>query len=201
MATFTDLFLGLDNLGIGDSLLPFLLIFVVVFAVLEKTKIIGEGRRNFNVVFSFIMALLVVIPHITGRYPPNQDVVTIINTAVPNVMVMVVGIVVLLLLTGVFGYAPLNFASSGFFSTIFIFASAGTVLYFFGLAAGLWQGAEIPPFLSFMQDPDTRAIIAVIASFVVIIGFITGGGPDTGKLGSMFGGAMDEFKKLLGGGR
>ena len=186
MATFTELFLGLDNLGIGDSLLPFLLIFVVVFAVLEKTKIIGEGKRNFNVVFSFIMALLVVIPHITGRYPPNQDVVTIINTAVPNVMVMVVGVVVLLLLTGVFGYAPLNFALSGFFSTVFILASVGTVLYFFGLAAGMWQGAQIPPFLSFLQDPDTRAVLLVVASFIGIIGFITGGGPDTGGEGSRY---------------
>ena len=66
-AGFNDVFLMLEDLNVMDSLLPFLLIFTILYAILNKTKIIGEGRKNFNVMVALILSLMVVIPHITGK--------------------------------------------------------------------------------------------------------------------------------------
>lgn len=39
---------------------PFLLIFFIVFAVLEKTKILGEGRKQLNALVAFVIGLIFV---------------------------------------------------------------------------------------------------------------------------------------------
>ncbi len=67
----------LDSWGLTDVMLPFLLIFVVIFAVLQKSNILGEGKRKYNLVFSLVVGMLVVVPHVTGRYPAGKDVVEI----------------------------------------------------------------------------------------------------------------------------
>ena len=59
---------ALDGWGLTDVMLPFLLIFTLVFAIMQKTKILGEDKKNFNVIIALVMALLVVIPHITSSY-------------------------------------------------------------------------------------------------------------------------------------
>ena len=43
-----------------NILLPFLLIFVVVFAILEKTNILGEGKKYANLIVAIITGLLFV---------------------------------------------------------------------------------------------------------------------------------------------
>ena len=91
---FVNVFEELNNLGVMDSLLPFLLIFTIVFAVLEKTKIIGEGKKQFNVIIALVISLMVVIPHVTGNYPPGQDAVQTINNALPNVSVVIIAVMV-----------------------------------------------------------------------------------------------------------
>src|SRR3989344_3859843 len=110
---FPDFLVRLEEMGMLDSLLPFILIFTIVFAVLQKTKIIGEGRRQFNTLVALVLSLMVVIPHVTGKYPPGQDIVAIINTALPQVSLVVVIILAALLLIGVF--APgVMFGGTGF---------------------------------------------------------------------------------------
>lgn len=39
---------------------PFLLIFFILFAILEKSKIFGEGRRQINALISFVIAFIFV---------------------------------------------------------------------------------------------------------------------------------------------
>ena len=39
---------------------PFLLIFFIVFAVLEKTKALGEGKKQLNALISFVIGLIFV---------------------------------------------------------------------------------------------------------------------------------------------
>ena len=38
----------LERWGVVDVLLPFLLIFTIIFADMEKSKILGEEKRNLN---------------------------------------------------------------------------------------------------------------------------------------------------------
>ena len=39
---------------------PFLLMFFVVFAILEKTKVFGEGKKQLNAGVAFIVSLIFV---------------------------------------------------------------------------------------------------------------------------------------------
>jgi len=90
----------MDTWGLTDVLLPFLLIFTLVFAVLQKTKILGEDKKNFNVVIALVMSLTVVIPHASGGYPLNYDPVNIINAFLPGISLVIVAVVMLFVLIG-----------------------------------------------------------------------------------------------------
>lgn len=44
----------------NELIWPFLLVFVLIFAVLDKTKILGEGKRQINAIVSLVIALIFV---------------------------------------------------------------------------------------------------------------------------------------------
>jgi hypothetical protein len=159
----------LDSWGVTDVLLPFILIFTLVFATLQRTKILGDGKKQYNVMIALVMALAVVIPHITGGYPFfNFDPVVVINTALPQVSIILVAILMLLLIIGVFG-SDIEFAGSTLSGWIVIFAFIAVALIFGG-AVGWFQ---FPIWLIFLQDPELQALIVMILVFGIIIWFIT----------------------------
>jgi len=43
-----------------NVLLPFLLIFTVVYAILEKTNILGEGKKSADIIVSLIIGFIFV---------------------------------------------------------------------------------------------------------------------------------------------
>ncbi len=52
---FGDTINLLREVGVFDFLLPFLLIFSIIFAILEKTKILGEDKSNINIIVSTVI--------------------------------------------------------------------------------------------------------------------------------------------------
>src|SRR3989344_5921588 len=126
MVNFVDLFLYLDRLGVLDSLIPFILIFTIVFATLEKSQILGIGKKGMNTLVAMSMGLLVVIPHIIGRYPPNADPVLIMNKAIPNLSIVMIAVIMVLIIAGVFGF---QFIGGGLTGGVLIFAAVA-VIYF-----------------------------------------------------------------------
>ena len=74
MATFQfqDFFESLERVGFMDFLLPFLLIFTILFAVLDKTKILGEGRKIYEVEtkkkHDVDLSILNVFPYVLPTY-------------------------------------------------------------------------------------------------------------------------------------
>lgn len=187
--SFASLFLELEQYGFLDALLPFLLIFTLVFAALQKTKIIGSGEKKFSLIIAFVLAFVTVLPHLTGTYPAGQDVVLIINTALPNISVVLVAILSILVLIGVF--MPISFAGS-MLGGVLTLSILGAVVFFFGQAAGVWE--ELPPFLSFLNDPDTQALVIILAIFGFVLWFIT---REEGSV-NMTGG-IGKFIRELGG--
>lgn len=173
MGIFQDGLIQLENAGILDVILPFILVFTIVFAVLQKTKILGEDngkpRKNFNAVIALVMGLAVVIPHITGSYPsPESDVVLIIKYALPNVSAVMVAVIMLLLIMGVFG-GDVNIAGSSLAGWAVLFSIIATIVIFANAANWL----QLPIWLNFLEDPETQALIIVILVFALIIWFIT----------------------------
>lgn len=43
-----------------ETILPFLLVFTIVFAVLQKSKILGEGKRQIDAIVGLVVGLLVI---------------------------------------------------------------------------------------------------------------------------------------------
>ncbi len=160
--------LYLESLGLTDVLLPFVLIFTIVFAILQKTEILGEKKKNLNIIISLVLALGVIIPHITGTYPPNADIVEIVNKALPNVSLVLVAILMVLLLIGVFGWRVGGEGTS--ISGVIALLAFIAVAYIFGAAANFWR---IPSWLSVLEHPDTQALVVVILIFGLIVWFIT----------------------------
>jgi len=166
MVNFQDVFMMLDNLGVTDVLLPFILVFTLVFAILQKAKLFGEEKKNINVIVALVMGLGVVIPHVTNSYPPGTDVVDIINSALPQVSVVLIAIIMAMILIGVFWQGTWG---TGLISLMIILSFA-IIVYIFGEAAHWW---EISGFFGFLRDPELQAMIVVILIFGIIIAFIT----------------------------
>ena len=180
-----------EDWGLTDVLLPFLLIFTIIFAVLQKTKILGEGKKNMNVIVSLVIALLVVIPHVTNSYPPNADIVDIMNKSIPQVAVIVVAIVMLFIMLGLLGGEA---AWHGKITSWIVIAAAVVVLYIFGASAGWWQGWD---WFNRVFGSETVAVIIILLVFGIVIGFVTSEKEKTeaGKKETLFRSIGDFFKK------
>jgi hypothetical protein len=67
-STFRNVIEFFDEIGIYDVILPFLLVFTIVFAILEKTKVFGTDtidnvkytKKNLNSLTAFVISFLVV---------------------------------------------------------------------------------------------------------------------------------------------
>jgi len=157
----------LTSWGVVEFLLPFLLVFVIVYAVLQKTHILGEDKKRLNVVLALIMGLAVVIPHFTGWYS-RWDPVIVINQALPQVSIILVAIIMLLLIIGVFGN-ELDIAGTPLAFWVVILAVIAVVVIF-GSAVGWFT---LPLWLWFLHDPELQALIIMILVFGIVIWFIT----------------------------
>lgn len=176
MTAFIDFMYQLEYLGLSDVILPFFLVFTVVFAVLQKAMIFGKDKsdnKRFNLIIAMVMAFAVVIPHLLGSYPPNMNAVLIINNALPQVSVFVIGIVMLLLMLGVFGISWPGKDADKEGGSIIVIASILIVTYIFATSAGIIGGGQFPYWLWFLTDPQTQTLLVTILVFGVVVWLIT----------------------------
>ena len=90
----------LGKIGVYDVILPFLLVFTIIFAILEKTRVLGTeeidgkkySKKNINAMVAFVMSFLVVA---------STKLVAVINilriSVIPEVQVVFALVVVLVL--------------------------------------------------------------------------------------------------------
>ena len=98
---FRDVITFFDKIGLYDVVLPFLLVFTIVFAVLEKTKVLGtekhEGheytKKNLNAMASFVIAFLVIAA---------KELVQVINETVSRAVIVLFFSILFLMLVGSF---------------------------------------------------------------------------------------------------
>ncbi|MBI2660406.1 hypothetical protein HYX07_04550 [Candidatus Woesearchaeota archaeon] len=185
----------LESWGLTDVMLPFLLIFVIVYAILQKTKILGEARKNLNVIIGIVVALLVVIPHVTGRFPADSDPVLIINDALPQVSIVLVAVIFLLILIGVFGqeYVFLGVTMPGWITLV----SLITIVLIFGGSAGWWDSGFGTTLENFFGTEGV-AIFIMLVVFGLIIAWITSDSKEKEGVGIARRMGFD-FERLFGG--
>lgn len=89
------------DIGVYDVVLPFLLIFTVVFAILEKSRIFGTekvdgeefSKKNINAMVAFVIAFFVVA---------SSQLVSILNKALGRIIILGMVGLSFLLLIGIF---------------------------------------------------------------------------------------------------
>jgi len=166
----------LDRLGVYEVLLPFLLIFTLVFAILEKTKIFGTedvgghpmAKKNLNSMFAFVTAFLVVA---------STNLVRAVNEAVANMTILLLLGFSFLLLVGVFHTGDKEFELNKNYKNIFMVLMFVGILLIFLHALKTKEGT---PWLYFgwhfvVNNLDTGAMGALILTILVVLlmGFIT----------------------------
>jgi len=77
-----------------EGILPFLLVFVLIFAVLQKSRILGEGKAQIDALVSLAIALILIV------VPPARNLIMVI---IPWLAVAVVVMLVFLILYGFAG--------------------------------------------------------------------------------------------------
>ncbi len=157
------------ELGIYDVVLPFLLVFTIVFAILEKTKILGmeeiEGRKyskkNLDAIVSFVVAFLVVA---------STKLVAVINTALANIVLLILLAVFFLLLVGSFmkeGEGGFLQGNWNYFFMLIMFI--GIVLIFI-YALGWWD--TMWDFFKFETGGEVVGSIILLVIIVLFIWYI-----------------------------
>ena len=86
------------RLGFYDVVLPFLLVFALVYAILDKTMILGEEykgepRRSLNAIVAFVVAVVFV---------GATQLVSVINQAIANFVVVIVVVAFFLITISLF---------------------------------------------------------------------------------------------------
>ncbi len=98
---FRDVLGFFERLGVYDVILPFLLVFTLVYAIFDRTKVLGTehfdgkevSKKNLNAMIAFVIAFLVIA---------SAQMVAIINTAMPMIVILLFLGVFFLLLVGIF---------------------------------------------------------------------------------------------------
>src|SRR3989344_6132406 len=172
----------LRDFGLFDVILPFLLVFTVTFAVLEKTRILGSTKihgtdesipnKNLNAMVSFVVALLVVA---------TANIVRALNESLPNIVLLLVASLSFLILIGIFGKYELDFSEKhkkwnmAFIIIMFI----GVILIFLNAIYMNIAGEEVSVLeysIDWIIDNWSGTIfgsIVILVIVVVAIGYIT----------------------------
>jgi hypothetical protein len=163
-----DTIVLLEDFGFFEVILPFLLVFTLVFGILEKTKIFGTesygGRelpkKNLNAMMAFVIAFFFVAA---------KEIVASIQESLPIVALILIAIVSFLMLVGSFasGKEELDFYAlfgDGFkapFAIVFIVAMVMIFFHSFG-----W----LSPIYDYFSGAGNEVFI--IAVFVLLTGGI-----------------------------
>ncbi len=137
--------------------LPFLLVFVVVFAVLQKTKILGSAKKDLHAVVALVFGLMVVgVPQVVG---------VVLN------IIPVVAVIIIILLSWMLTYGFVGGTKDGEVSPAWKVAFQVILsLVFLGLIAwstGLYKLALGKAWAN--QIGSTLLLIGAIAAVISIV--------------------------------
>jgi hypothetical protein len=84
-----------------EMLLPFLLVFVVIFAILQKSKVLGEGKAQIDSLVAMVIGLLLI-----GVKQPREIIVNIMPWLAVGVAVILVFLILYGFVAGDLTKAP-----------------------------------------------------------------------------------------------
>lgn len=149
----------LDRIGMWDVVLPFIFVFTVSYAVLEKTKVLGKKedgspKHRFNALVSFVIGFFALLA---------ADVLNVVNVFSQWMVLLILAAVCLAVIFGFFGFTDVRKTRYGkFFMPVAFLVFGVLVLYVFG-----WLG-----FLDLSVLRRYEGVIVGIVIFFVLMWYI-----------------------------
>lgn len=141
-----------------DMVLPFVLIFALTFAILEKSKLLGDGKSQINAIIGFVVAAIFI------------SFANVIQMIQQLTVFMALALVVLLVLMLVYSFASGDKSGAPFGENIKMFV--GTVIFISVIIAvlvitGYWQKAY--DFFIFSQMGINLLVIILIGALIYFV--------------------------------
>ncbi len=189
MAGLTDFIISLDQYGVYDVALPFIVMFTITFALLEKVKLFP--RREINAILGLAFGFL---------FLQNDYLLLIFHRFIPNISFIILVVLLGLLLFGIFSGE--NTAWSGWM--LFI-AFIGSLLAVIAAISSDFLTAE-SFFLWWTDlDPQTKTTLVIITAIALMFFFLLkGGGQQSSQQqqqGGHGGGLAGGFQRGIGRGQ
>src|SRR3989344_5585332 len=104
--TISNIVNALQQYGFVDFVIPFILIFAVVYALLQQAKIFGSGgeAKKYNLVIALAIGLIITVPHVLNPQP--NDAISIIQRYLPEFVYLSLAILLMLMLLGMVTTEP-----------------------------------------------------------------------------------------------
>jgi len=169
MATpFREIINFFNDIGVFDVVLPFLLVFTIVFALLERTKVFGTekldgkeySKKNLNSAAAFVISFLVVA---------SSNLVEVITEVSSKFVVLLLLIVLFLLLVGSFFKEESHgvFLEKGAWRTVFMGLVFVALIFIFLDALDLLSDVG-----DFLSGTDRGELVGSAILLIVIVVFI-----------------------------
>ena len=169
MVDFYSVFYQLESSGLYEYVLPFLLVFVIVFAILEKTRILGEIKKtkkefgtpktNLNIIFAIIFSFMLLT---------NTDLILIMNLYISRMSFFIVIALVFMLVVALF-HKPSGDGKmfSGWSVTVATILAVAAVIW--SLYSSTYGG--LFPYGIYLSD-STLSLIFFIIIIVLVIAMV-----------------------------
>ena len=183
---------NLNELGVREVFLPFVLIFTVLFTLLDKTHIFiriskSDGdedkqrkkadNRKFSAIVSLAISLTAVFMHVRGTTIAGVDMINFINSAVPGItglIVVIFGLFIVLALV-----MPSIFPQTGRLdmpiSVILIVAAIAIYIYAVSIHGPFSSSISVPFVGTWLENETFRSLAISLLVFGGIVFYIIRG--------------------------
>ena len=176
MTVFGDSVNFMVKLGVYDIILPFLLVFVLVFALLEKTKVLGTDtikdekgekfestKKSLNAMIAFVTGFFVIA---------STQLVSVINKTLSQVFLLMLLVICFLLVWGSFHQQT----KEGFFldskKNKFYYNALMAIVFVAIAAIFLNALGWLDQIYQFLKNNWNTDYVAAVIFIVIIIGFM-----------------------------
>ena len=167
---FGNAIVFLDRIGIYDVVLPFILVFTIVFAILEKSRVFGTEtvkgvsytKKNVNALVSFSIAFFVVA---------SSQLVQIITKVSSRVVILLLTSVFFLILIGSFSKeGPISLEGEKYYRGLFMAIMFVGIVIIFLSSINTAQGYTWLEFSLLWLQANISS--GAVASIVILVGMV-----------------------------
>ncbi len=166
----------LESFGFFDIILPFILVFTLLFAIFEKTEVLGKDKKNLNALVSFAIAFFVV---------GATNIIPVLKDALPMISLVLVVIISFLILYGSLHTGKKEFELSKYYKGLIgLLVFIGVILIFAGAiktdSGDSWLSVSWDFVVNDLASGPLVSTVIFLGLIILVVWFV-GWGPGTKK--------------------